>query len=46
MNDIIKIIQALKNSNILLKGITKPIKNEKKTKKDDFFKYAVRYIRS
>ena len=30
MNDIIKIIQALENSNILLKGVTKPIKNEKK----------------
>ena len=28
MNDIIKIIQALENSNILLKGVTKTIKNE------------------
>ena len=27
MNDIIKIIQALENSNILLKGVTKTIKN-------------------
>ena len=27
MNDIMKIIQALENSNILLKGVTKTIKN-------------------
>ena len=31
MNDIIEIVQALENSNILLKGVTKTIKN--KTKK-------------
>ena len=30
MNDIRKIIQALENSNILLKGVTKTIKNETK----------------
>ena len=30
MNYIIKIVQALKDSNILLKGVTKTIKNEKK----------------
>ena len=28
MNDIIKIIQALENSNFLLKGVTKTIKDE------------------
>ena len=28
MNDIMKIIQALKDSNILLKGVNKKIKNE------------------
>ena len=28
MNDIIKIIQALEDSNILLKGVTETIKNE------------------
>ena len=28
MNDIIKIVQTLKDSNILLKGVTKTIKNE------------------
>ena len=36
MNDIMKIIQALEDSNILLKGVTKTIKNEKKNKKEDF----------
>ena len=30
MNDIMKIVQALKYSNILLKEITKTIKNERK----------------
>ena len=30
MNDIIKIIQALEDSNILKKGVTKTIKNETK----------------
>ena len=30
MNDITKIIQALENSNILIKGVTKTIKNETK----------------
>ena len=30
INDIMKIVQALKYSNILLKGITKTIKNERK----------------
>ena len=33
MNDIIKIIQALENPNILLKGVTKTIKNEIKKQK-------------
>ena len=28
MNSIMKIVQALKDSNILLKGVTKTIKNE------------------
>ena len=30
MNDVIKIVEVLEVSNILLKGITKIIKNEKK----------------
>ena len=33
MNDIMKIVQALENSNILLKGITKIIENETKEQK-------------
>ena len=36
MNDIMKIVQALEDSNILLKGVTKIIKNEIKEKKEDF----------
>ena len=36
VNDIIKIVQALEDSNILLKGVTKTIKNETKNKKEDF----------
>ena len=36
MNDIIKIIQALENSNILIKGVTKTIKNETKQQKGGF----------
>ena len=36
MNDIMKIVQAFEDSNILLKGVTKTIKNEKKNKKEDF----------
>ena len=36
MNDIAKIIQALEDSNILLKGVTNTIKNEKKEQKGGF----------
>ena len=36
MNDIIKIVQALEDSNILLKGVTKTIKNETKEQKGGF----------
>ena len=36
MNDIMKIVQALEDSNILLKGITKTIKNETKEQKSRF----------
>ena len=36
MNDIIKIVQALKDSNILLKGVTNAIKNETKEQKGGF----------
>ena len=36
MNDILKIVQALEDSNILLNGITKTIKNETKEQKGEF----------
>ena len=36
MNDIMKIVQALEYSNILLKGVTKTIKNETKEQKGGF----------
>ena len=36
MNDIMKIVQALEDSNILLKGVTKIIKNETKEEKEGF----------
>ena len=37
MNDIMKIVQALKDSNILLKGATKTIKNETREQKGGFY---------
>ena len=36
MNDIIKIIEALENSGILLKGVSKTIKNETKEQRGEF----------
>ena len=36
MNDIMKIVQALEDSNILLKGVTKTIKNQTKEQKGGF----------
>ena len=36
INDIMKIVQALENSNILLKGVTKTIKNKTKEQKGGF----------
>ena len=36
MNDIMKIVQTLEDSNILLKGVTKTIKNETKEQKGGF----------
>ena len=38
MNDIMKIVQALEDSNILLKDITKTIKNETKEQKGGFLR--------
>ena len=36
MNDILEIVQAIEDSNILLKGVTKTIKNEIKEQKGGF----------
>ena len=36
MNDIMKIVQALEDFNIFLKGLTKTIKNETKEQKGGF----------
>ena len=36
MNDIMKIVQALEDSNVLLKGVTKTIKNETIEQKEGF----------
>ena len=36
MNDVLNIVQALQDSNILLKGITKTLKNETKEQKGGF----------
>ena len=36
MNDIMKTVQALEDSNILLKGVTKTIENETKEQKRGF----------
>ena len=36
MNDIMKVVQALEDSHILLKGATKAIKNETKEQKGGF----------
>ena len=36
MNDVMKIVQAYEDSNILLKGVTKTIKNETKEQKGGF----------
>ena len=36
MNDIIKIVQALQDSNILQKGVTKTMKNKTKEQKEGF----------
>ena len=36
MNDIVKIVEALEDSNILLKGVMKQLKMKQKNKKEGF----------
>ena len=44
MNDITKIIQALEDSNILLKGVTKTNENETKKQKGGFLSMLLRTL--
>ena len=44
MNDIIKIFQVLENSNILIKGITKTVKNETEEQKGGFLSMLLRTL--
>ena len=46
MNDIMKIVQALEDSNILLKGVTKTIKNETKEQKGGFLSNLLGILRA
>ena len=46
MNDIIKIVQALEDSNILLKGVTKTIKNETEEQKGGFLSMLLGTLRA
>ena len=46
MNDIMKIIQALEDSDILLKGVTKTIKNETKEQKGGFLSMLLGTLRA
>ena len=41
MNAIVKIVQAFEDSNILLKGVTKTIKNETKKRKGGFLSMLI-----
>ena len=43
MNDIMKIIQVLENSGILLKGVTETIKNETKEQKGGFLSMSLSF---
>ena len=44
MIDIIKIVQALEDSNILLQGVTETIKNETKEQKAGFLSMLLRTL--
>ena len=46
MNDIMKIVQALEDSNILLKGVTKTIKNETIEQKGGFLSMLLGTLRA
>ena len=44
MNDIMKIIEALEDKNILMKGVTKTIKNETKEQKGRFLSMLYNFV--
>ena len=46
MNDIMKIVQALEDSNVLLKGVTRTIKNETKEQKRGFLSMLLGTLRA
>ena len=46
MNDIMKVVQGLEDSNILLKGVTKKIKNETKEQKGGFLSMLLGTLRT
>ena len=46
MHDILKIVQALEVCNVLLKGVTKTIKNETKEQKRRIFRNVIRHFRN
>ena len=46
MNDIIKIIEALENSGILLKGVSKTIENETKEQRREFLSMLLGTLRA
>ena len=46
MNDRMKIVQSLENSNILLKGVTKTTENETKEQKGGFLSMLLRTLRA
>ena len=45
MNDIIKIFKSLEESGLLIKGVSKTIKNEEKEQKSRIFWDAIRHFR-
>ena len=46
MNDLLKIVHALEDSDISLKGISRTIENETKTSKRRIFRNVIRHFRS
>ena len=45
MNDILKIVKSLEESDLLIKGISKTVESEAKTQKCMISQYVIKYIR-